>query len=261
MKAGGRVAVHVVGCAVLSLFSMVSVGAQEPATAPGSEGEKFVIVPAGNQLALVLLNSVNTKSARAGDFVYFETIYPVVVNSRILIPVGSFVRGRVTEVKRPGRLKGRGELHVRFEELTLPNGYVASLQASLASAGTTNNEEVDREEGSVKSDSTKGEDVGKVATATITGTGIGAIATRRSGKGAAMGAGAGAAAGLAWVLLTRGRELVLPRGQTVEIVLNRDLPLDAEMAKFEWTGQSTPLAGPASPQEQRRRPVGSRIPF
>jgi len=28
----------------------------------------------------------------------------------------------VTQVKKPGRVKGRGELYVRFDTLTLPNG-------------------------------------------------------------------------------------------------------------------------------------------
>lgn len=222
--------------------------------------EKHVMVPAGTQLALVLQNSINTKTAQPGDAIYCETIYPVVVNNRILIPVGSFVRGEVTEVKRPGRIKGRGALHVRFDELTLPNGYTTTLHASLAGAGTPENEEVDRTEGGVKADSTKSEDIATVGTTTAAGAGIGAIAGR-SGKGTAIGAGAGAAAGLAWVLLTRGRDVMLQRGQTFEIVLNRDLVLDAEMAKFEWTGQTTALPGPGRQPEQRRRPIGSRVPF
>lgn len=77
------------------------------------------VLPAGTRIPMVLQNSVNTKNARVGDQLYFQTIYPVVANNRILIPVGSYVRGSVTFTKRPGRIKGRGELHVRFDELTL----------------------------------------------------------------------------------------------------------------------------------------------
>ncbi|MFQ5926294.1 MAG: hypothetical protein ACE5MH_02545 [Terriglobia bacterium] len=258
-KEGHRRLLPIVLCSAWVLVVALSGGAQEPVQSRETP-EKFIIVPAGTQLAMVLQNSVNTKTARVGDFVYFETIYPVVVNNRILIPVGSFVRGRVTKVKRPGRIRGRGELHVRFDELTLPNGYTTTLHASLAGAGTTENEEVDREEGGIKADSTKSEDITTVATTAGAGTGIGAIAGRGSGKGTAIGAAAGAAAGLAWVFLTRGRELLLQRGQTVEVVLNRDLPLDAEMAKFEWTGQPSSLPGPTRRQQQRRLPF-PRIPF
>ena len=39
-----------------------------------------------------------------------------------MIQPGSYVPGSVTQVKRPGRVKGRGELYVHFDSLTLPNG-------------------------------------------------------------------------------------------------------------------------------------------
>ena len=217
-----------------------------------------VVIPTGTHIPLVLQNSLNSKTAQVGDLVYCETLYPVVVENRILIPVGSFVRGALTHVKRPGRIKGRGEMHLRFDELTLPNGYTVKLRASLAGAGTPGNEEVDRKEGGIKSDSTKGEDVGTVAGTTGAGAGIGAIAGGASGT--AIGAGAGAAAGLAWTLLTRGREVEVPRGSTFDIVLDRPLELDAALTQFDWTGQASSLPGPA-PRERDRRPVGSRIPF
>lgn len=219
-----------------------------------------VVIPAGTHIPLVLQNSVNTKTAQVGDPLYFESVYPVVVNNRILIPVGSFVRGTLTQVKRPGRVKGRGELHVRFDELTLPNGYTVNLSASLAGAGAGQNEEVDRQEGGIKSDSTKSEDIGVVAGGGAVGAGIGAATTRGGGTGTGLGAGLGGAAGLAYVLLTRGKELELPRGTTVDIELSRPLELDAAMAQFDWTGQSSGVPGPA-PRERNRRPIGRRIPF
>lgn len=218
-----------------------------------------VTIPAGTHLPLVLQNSVNTKTAAAGDSLYFETIYPVVVENRILIPVGSFVRGTLTEVKRPGKVKGRGELHVRFDELTLPNGYTVKLAASLASAGAGQGEEVQREEGVVKGDSTKADDLGTIATTTGAGAGVGGLSTGTR-KGAGIGAGIGAAAGLAAVLLTRGKELELPRGSTFEIVFSRPLELDAAIAKFDWTGQGSSLPGPAT-RDQRQRSQYPRIPF
>lgn len=228
--------------------------AQEVAAEPAT-----VTIPVGTHLPLVLQNSVNTKTAAPGDSLYFETIYPVVVESRILIPVGSFVRGTLTEVKRPGRVKGRGELHVRFDEMTLPNGYTVKLSASLATADAGQGEEVQREEGVVKSDTTKAEDIGTVATTTGAGAGLGGL-TRGTRKGAGIGAGIGAAAGLAAVLLTRGRELALPRGTTVEIVFNRPLELDAAIARFDWTGQGSSLSAPGS-RNQSQRTQYPRIPF
>ncbi|HXE75037.1 MAG TPA: hypothetical protein VNN18_05285 [Candidatus Xenobia bacterium] len=220
-----------------------------------SEPERLVL-PTGTRLALILENTINTKTAAPGDPVYFQTIYPIVLNNRVIIPVGSYVRGQVTQVKRPGRVKGRGELHVRFDEMTLPNGYTVSLSASLANTGAGQGEEIDRREGTIKSDSTKGEDVGTVATTTSAGAGVGAIAG--GAKGTAIGAGAGLAAGLAAILLTRGKELELPRGTTLDVILDRPLDLDPTLVQFEWTGQGTSLPGPSSNQNNRGLPYPRR---
>ena len=236
---------------VLLLFSG-ALAAQEPpeaekpakAAAASQPDAKTITIPVGTRLPLVLQNTVNTKTAAVGDSLYFESVYPVVISNRILIPVGSFVRGTVTQVKRPGRVKGRGEMHVRFEELTLPNGYTVKLSASLATTGARQKEEVNRGEGGIKSDTTKGQDVKTIGATTGAGVGIGSATTRGSGKGAGIGAAVGAAAGLMAVLLTRGRELELPRGTTVDIVFDRPLELDAAIARFEWTGRPSALPAP-----------------
>lgn len=258
MRASG-LARRLLGSVAGLLLVTSLLGAQEP-EAP-AEARKpaadTVVIPVGTRIPLVLQNSVSTKTARPGDYLYFESVYPVVVNNRILIPVGSFVRGALTHVKRPGRIKGRGEFRVRFDELTLPNGYTVDLSASLGGAGAREDEEVDRGEGGIKGDSSKGQDVSTVATTGAAGAGIGAIAGR--GKGTAIGGAAGAAAGLAAVLLTRGRELELPRGTTVDIILDRPLELDAALAHFDWTGQSSSLPAP-TPRQRDNRPF-RRIPF
>jgi hypothetical protein len=77
-----------------------------------------------------------------------------------------------------------------------------------------------------------------------------------SGAGAGIGAGIGAGAGLLAVLLTRGPDAELPRGTTVEAVLNRPILLDADKVQFTSPGQSSTLAGPPN-----REPTRSHIPF
>lgn len=215
---------------------------------------KFITVQMGTHLPLVLQNSIHTRSAKRGDQLYFETIYPITVENRVVIPAGSFVRGSLTEVKRPGRVKGRGEIHVRFDVLTLPNGYTVPLSATVKSAMGRGEEH--SKEGTVVGEGSKGQDVGTVATTTATGTIIGAAAG--GGQGAGIGAGAGAAAGLAAILLTRGKEVELPRGSTLDVVLNRPLMLEASMVQFDSAGRASSLAGPTpagrSDRGNRRRP-------
>src|SRR6185437_7936308 len=91
---------------------------------------KYFEVPSGTRLPLVLHNAISTRSAQPGDPVYLETLFPIVIDSRILIPAGSYVSGEVTEAKRPGRVRGRGEIKIKLDNLILPNGYQASFNAS-----------------------------------------------------------------------------------------------------------------------------------
>ncbi|HEV2224379.1 MAG TPA: hypothetical protein VGR84_15400, partial [Candidatus Acidoferrales bacterium] len=90
--------------------------------APMAPLPKYFEVPSGTRLPLVLHNAISTRSARPGDPVYLETLFPIVIDSRILIPAGSYVSGEVTEAKRPGRIHGRGEIKIKLDNLILPNG-------------------------------------------------------------------------------------------------------------------------------------------
>src|SRR2546430_16335830 len=49
-----------------------------------------------------------------------STSFPITENNRIVIPVGSYLRGELLEAKRPGRVKGQGAWlpAIRSEEHT-----------------------------------------------------------------------------------------------------------------------------------------------
>jgi type IV secretion system protein VirB10 len=189
-----------------------------------------------------------------GDPVYLETVFPIVQDNKILIPAGSYVQGEITQTQRPGRVKGTGEMRIRLTTLILTNGYTVKFDAIPANAGTGGNESTGKE-GEIKGDSDKGTDVGTVVKSTGIGAGIGGI-TARTAKGAGIGAGAGAAVGLAAVLLSRGPELELPRGTTLDAVLDRPLSLDAGKITFTEPGRASEMSGPPN-----REPVRSRSPF
>ena len=208
-----------------------------------------VIVPAGTRLPLVLHNAVTTRSNRVGDPVYLETLFPVLVDGKVVIPAGTYVSGEILQTKRAGRIKGRAEMTLKLNNLIFPNGYSAAFNAVPTGAGTGDNDSVDRE-GKLKGDTNKAGDVGTVMKTTGAGAGIGAIAAR-SAAGAGMGAGIGAAVGLATVLLTRGPELELPRGTTLDIQLDRPLYLEADRVQFDGPGQASTLAGPPNRKPAR----------
>ncbi len=229
-----------------------------PATTNGQVAQ--IEVPAGTHIPLVLHNGISTRSARPGDPVYFETLFPVMINDKVVIPAGSYVSGEITESKRPGRVKGRGELMVRLTTMILPNAYIVNLNATPSNASSGGGETVNSE-GKIVGDSSKGSDLGTVIRTTEAGTGIGAgvgAASGNVGRGAGIGAGVGALAGLGAVLLTRGPEAELPRGSTLEAVIDRPILLEADKVQFTSPGQASTLAGPPN-RENTRSPLP--IPF
>jgi hypothetical protein len=182
-------------------------------------------IPAGTHVALQLVNSVDTRTAQVGDYVYLRTASPIAAEGRILVPVGSSVQATVSRARRSGRVSGRAELAIRIETLTLPDGkeiHINPHLGSVDSAGST--QKVDAKEGDIKQGPGHDADAARVATTAGTGAAIGGLA-EQSWSGAGIGGAAGAGAGLAVVLLTRGKEVELHEGSTVDVVFDRAVPL------------------------------------
>ena len=192
-----------------------------------------ISVPAGTRIPLSLRNPVDTKHSHAGDRVYLETVYPVTIDGRIVIPRGSFVNGTLTISKPAGVVKG-GELYIRFDSLTLPNGVTRDFSSRLGSADSAQGK-VDREEGKITGERDKGRDAKTTAEGAGIGASVGGIAGAAAGsplKGVGIGAAAGAAAGLASVLIKHRPDAGLPAGATVEMILDRDLRYVPAELKF-----------------------------
>src|SRR5690242_20464466 len=116
-----------IGSGVALLVATGALWAQEGAAQAGGS----YTVEVNTKVPLALINSVSTKHSAEGDRVYLETVFPVLVNGRIVVPVGSWVTGTVTQVKKPGRVKGRGEWYVRFYSLTLPKGVTRNFHGRI----------------------------------------------------------------------------------------------------------------------------------
>lgn len=230
-----------------------------------SAGE-YLIEP-GTKVPLSLINSVSTKHSAEGDRVYLETVFPILVKGRVVIPPGSYVAGTLTEVKRPGRVKGRGELYLRFDSLTLPNGVTRDFRARIGGLDGRSNEELDRSEGKIRSEGNKSGDARTVGEAAAAGTSVGVIAGHaagRTGMGAGIGAAAGATAGLMGVLLSRGPDAVLAKGSTIEMVMDRSLRFEESELDFSQPMQRVPTADSGRPENRQRRSVpmpGRRLPW
>src|SRR5271155_5756482 len=104
-------------------------------------------IPQGAHVLLRMENSINTRTAQEGDFVYLRTANPIAVGGQIAVPAGSYVQGVVTESKRSGRVKGRAQLAIRLETLTLASGkvYKFSPHVSEVDSGETGQKVVGKE--------------------------------------------------------------------------------------------------------------------
>jgi hypothetical protein len=183
-------------------------------------------IPQGSHALLRMVNSVSTRTAREGDYVYLRTATPIVVDGHVLVPVDSYVQGVVSHTVRSGRVTGRAELGLRIETLTLPSGKVIKVSPQLSSVDSEGTDQkVETKEGGVQQGGNKGVDAERVAKITGAGAALGGI-TDRSWKGAGIGAGVGSGVGLAYVLLTRGREVELRQGATVDVVFERPVAVD-----------------------------------
>ena len=207
------------------------------------------LVDAGTKIPLVMINSVSTRHAAEGDRLYLETSFPILASGKIVIPPGSYVAGTITSAKRGGRMKGKAELFLRFDSLTLPNGVTRDFRARVGGIDGRSSQQLDRSEGKITAEATKGADARTVGEGAAGGASIGVIAgsvSGRPGMGAGIGAAAGAAAGLMGVMLTRGQDVVLARGTTVEMVLDRDLEFTAAELDFSQAGAARrPIEGEA----------------
>jgi hypothetical protein len=183
-------------------------------------------IPAGARIPLSLKQAISTKTAREGDPVYCETTFPYVINDRILIPPGTYVQGKLSHVQRGGRVKGRAEVLIHFTSLIYPSGYTVMLGGSLENVPGTEHTSVKDSEGTVRQDSDTGKKIGTVAGTATTGAVIGAIA--HGAKGAGIGAAGGGAVGAAIAMLTRGSDVRLEPGASIEMEVQRDVAVDAK---------------------------------
>jgi type IV secretion system protein VirB10 len=198
---------------------------------------------------MILMNTINTRSAYIGQAIYCESIYPIAVRNHIIIPKGTSIRGRVTQVIRPGHVKGRAQLGLRFDEMVLPNGTTRQLRAFLAGFGNESSDTFKPKEGQIKGGGSKGQDAGRIASTTIPGAEVGTIVGAAKGaplEGLGVGSAVGAAAGVVWILASRGKEIVLAHGTSLELQLSQ--PLDFNREEIEApTGYE---AGPNLPQHE-----------
>ncbi|MFZ0799942.1 MAG: hypothetical protein WCA13_19365 [Terriglobales bacterium] len=194
--------------------------------APAAESAKpMLTIPAGTMVPLSLKQAISTKTAKDGDPVYAETAFPFVVNDRVVIPAGTYIQGKIERVQRGGHVKGRAEVLIHFTSMIYPNGYTVMLGGSIENTPGAEKTSMKDSEGTIREDS----DAGKKARETVGGATTGAVigAITNGGKGAGIGAGIGGTAGWAVGMLSRGSDVRLEPGASIEMEIQREVQVDA----------------------------------
>ena len=251
-------------CAVL-FFAHTGTAQSTPAQQPAPASSPAVTIPQGQKFILQLETSIHTNSTRKGDRVEFRIAGDVVADNQTVIPAKSWARATVTKAKRAGRIMGRAEVQLQFDEIRLADGTILPLRASIIRVGVT---ALDAKDGQprIKGEAGAGGNLGAVASTAAQGALIGVLTGGM--KGAMYGGAAGAAIAAAGMLLRRGPDLDLPRDTMFEARFDQALsvPLAAaqhavQAQRAEQMAQNNPPpetqveAPPADDPALKTRPV------
>ncbi len=181
----------------------------------------------GTLLRTKMISTLSTESTVTGSRFTAEVTEPIERNGRVIIPVGSILEGRVTEVHGGKRISGGALLHLETSNVTLPDGTHYIVHAQVIDTGKSDFDVSD--EGTLKKKGHVKETL--VVMGGVTGAGAATGAMLGGGVGAVVGAGIGA--GVSTVIwLKQDRQATLPKD--VQLVFSLTAPMIL-----------TPLNGPA----------------
>ena len=164
-----------------------------------------VTIPDGTQVAVRLVEALDSGRNHAGDVFHGTLAQPIVVGDKVVIPANSDVTGQVTDAKDAGHFSGNSALSLKLTSLTV-NGKTYQISTDAFS-----------QEGKGRGKNTAAKVGGGAAVGALIGGLIG------GGKGAAIGAGVGAGGGTAVQGATKGQQVTLASESIVNFKLSDSL--------------------------------------
>jgi hypothetical protein len=173
-----------------------------PASETAAPAYREITLPAGTILPVALETTVGSNISRVEQPVSGRLRRAVTVGGVEVLAAGTAVSGHVTAAQRPGKVKGRGLIAMRFTQLDTPGAGTTRISSATISR---------------LAPATKQRDTLQVVAPAAAGAVIGRIAGGKSGaaKGAVIGGGAGAG----YVLATRGKDVQLAKGSNLSVRL------------------------------------------
>jgi hypothetical protein len=96
-----------------------------------------IALPAGTKIELVVTAPVAARTARAGDPLYAQTVFPVTSSDTLAIPAGSYVQGQLLAITKPTRKINRAEIQILFTKIIFADGYTLVLPDGTSTSGSS----------------------------------------------------------------------------------------------------------------------------
>ncbi|RXH55667.1 hypothetical protein [Granulicella sibirica] len=184
--------------------------------APPSGPNEF---PAGTRFKARMEQTITTTDTQPGTIFTAELVEPILKDGRILIPSGTTLEGRVTEIHGGKRIRGTATIHLEPHKLTLPDGSHYLIHAQVIDTDQHFATRIDSEGTISRRDHIK---TTLAVLGASTGTAAVAGAMIGGGVGAVVGAGIGAGISTAW-WLKQDRQTTLPKDTGVVFSLNEPI--------------------------------------
>lgn len=126
-----RVALFVASVTFLLATGLQSAIGAQPQAAPQSAPAQITL-PAGTRVDLAVTAPVKARTAKAGDPLYMQVVFPAGVGQDIAIPAGTYVQGKLLEITKPTRRTNRARIDVLFTTIIFANGYTLPLADSAS---------------------------------------------------------------------------------------------------------------------------------
>ncbi len=163
----------------------------------------------GTKIRVSMDNEINSEVSAVNDTFTTTITEPLKVRETIVLPVGTVIEGRITNVERASTGGKSGNLVLKFELIRFENGEKREIEGVLVNK--------------LKARSSQ-----KTSLLTIIGgTALGALIGAVSGteNGALIGAGIGAGAGTGVAVLRKGKNVRIKRDEKFEIELTKQVTL------------------------------------
>ncbi len=178
---------------------------------------RVATIPLGTTFQAITSNAINSYTNKVGEKIIAKIAEPITVNGQIIIPPGSEIIGQITYIENSGRIGKNGVMEVKFTGIELPYSHRIPVMGKILTIDNTGI----LKGGSVKKQLARTVSTGAVTTAggTLAGLGIGSVVGGAAATGAAVGTAIGGVLGIVFMFARKGKEVVIPRGTKLNIVL------------------------------------------